>query len=220
MAPEKDLHMCIWLHGTAMAGLRWHESLPGLWPELPGHGSAPRTTPTVAAYATALEPLLPERFVVGGHSLGGMVAMELAARHRDRCRGLVLIDVPLRLLPAIPRAPVLAGLFGWPGPISRVIQYRTSNLAMRPVLRRTIASTPRAGLVDAMRAALMFDGRGLVDQLTMPVLSILGRNSILTGPGDAIGDTRVFDAGHIVPLDKPDETALEIRAFLERHAIA
>ena len=132
---------CVWLHGTAMAGLRWHESLPGLWPDLPGHGSAPRTDPSVAAYATALEPRLPEEFVIGGHSLGGMVAMELAARHGQRCRGLVLVDVPLRLLPSIPRLPVLAKLFGWPAPIARVLQYRTSNLAMRPVLRKTIAGT-------------------------------------------------------------------------------
>ena len=208
---------CIWLHGTAMAGLRWHDSLPGLWPDLPGHGTAPRATPRVAAYATAVEPMLPERFVIGGHSLGGMVALQLAARHSARCRGLVLIDVPLRLFPTIPRLPMLAPLFGWPGPISRMIQYRTSNVTRRPALRRTIANTPRAGLIDAMQAALMFDGRPLVGALPMPVLSILGRTSILTTSRDAVGQTCTLNAGHIVPLDKPEETAQEIRSFLQQH---
>ncbi len=33
-----------------------------------------------------------ERFVLGGHSMGGYVALRVAAHHRDRLAGLVLID--------------------------------------------------------------------------------------------------------------------------------
>ena len=209
---------CVWIHGTALRGLRWHDSLPGDWPDLPGHGRAPRVEPAVEAYATAMENGLPERFVIGGHSLGGMVAMTLAARWPDRCGGLVLVDVPLRLPGFIPRWPDIAPVIGWPRPLGFLLQYRTSNRAMRPAVRRTIAATQRAGLLDAMRAALGFDGRKLLDRLTMPVLSLLGSKSPLTGPRDAVGDAKTYPAGHLLPFDRPDEVAHEIHAFLERHA--
>ena len=209
---------CVWLHGTAMAGLRWHDSLPGDWLELPGHGQAPRVEPNVEAYASALESRLPERFVIGGHSLGGMVALTLASRHLDRCRGLVLVDTPLRMPRWIRRRAKVAPLIAWPSVVGFLIQYRTSNRAMRPTLRRTSAAPPRKGLIDAMRATLRFDGRVLARGLTLPILSLLGRHSLLTGPSDAVGTSRVFDAGHILPVDRPDDVAREIHGFLERFA--
>ncbi len=189
-----------------------------MWPEMPGHGQAPRVAPNVEAYATALEPGLPERFVVGGHSLGGMVAMTLAARQPEKCRGLVLLDAPLRLPAWLRRWPALAPVFGWPRPLGFALQYRTSNKAMRPAVRRTIAATPRDGLLDAVRAALTFDGRKLLDRLTMPVLSLLGAKSLLTGPQDAIGVSKTYQAGHLLPFDRPEEVAQDIHGFLERHA--
>ncbi len=209
---------CVWLHGTALAGLRWHDSLDGEWPELPGHGQAPRVEPNVAAYATALESRLPERFVIGGHSLGGMVALTMASRHQDRCRGLVLVDTPLRMPSWLRRRAKMAPFIAWPSIVGFLIQYRTSNRAMRPTLRRTIAATPRKGLIDAMRATLSFDGRALARGLTLPILSLLGRQSLLTGPEDAVGTSRVFDAGHILPVDRPDDVARDIHSFLERLA--
>jgi pimeloyl-ACP methyl ester carboxylesterase len=68
--------------------------------DLPGFGAAP-PPPAVwgtADYADFLLPLLDEiegRVVVCGHSFGGLVAAQLAARHPDRLSGLVLTGAPL-----------------------------------------------------------------------------------------------------------------------------
>jgi pimeloyl-ACP methyl ester carboxylesterase len=65
--------------------------------DLPGHGEAPRAPRyriTDLADATQ-ENLGPEPAVLYGHSLGGLVAVALAARHPERVRGLVLEDPPL-----------------------------------------------------------------------------------------------------------------------------
>lgn len=213
----------VWLHGTAAEGLRWSDRLDGLWPSLPGHGRAPRARAArVGAYAEALLPGLPERVVIGGHSLGGMVAMEIAAQVPDRVAGLVLVDVPLRLPAWISRwlghrlSPVVARV---PGPkgLAPVIARMSSNREVRPAIRQAVAATPPTGLMDAMRAALRFDGRGLVPRLTMPVLSLIGTSSILTGAEDraAFANTRLFETGHLLPYDLPDAVADEIIAFME-----
>ncbi|MEV0902397.1 alpha/beta fold hydrolase [Actinoplanes sp. NPDC049802] len=80
------------LHGLGATGdvwARWAEPLerawPGRWiaPDLPGHGgSAPLPEYTFDAFAEAVRPLLTpdDRTVVLGHSLGGVVALTLAAR--------------------------------------------------------------------------------------------------------------------------------------------
>ncbi|WP_433291322.1 alpha/beta fold hydrolase [Actinoplanes sp. CA-030573] len=79
------------LHGLGATGDVWSgwapllaERWPGRWlaPDLPGHGgSAPLPEYTFDALAGAVRPLVENgRTVVLGHSLGGVVALALAAR--------------------------------------------------------------------------------------------------------------------------------------------
>lgn len=80
------------LHGLGATGDVWSgwaptlaRHWPGRWlaPDLPGHGgSAPLPEYTFDALAEALLPLVPAggRTVALGHSLGGVVALSLAAR--------------------------------------------------------------------------------------------------------------------------------------------
>ena len=212
-----------WLHGTGVAGLHWSDRIAGSWPSLPGHARAPRARAArVEAYAAALIPALPERFVIGGHSLGGMVAMQIAATLPDRCAGLVLVETPLRLPRWISRAlgqrlsPLVSRV---PGPegLARLVARMCRNPSARDRLRQAITATPQRGLMDAMRACLRFDGRTLLPRLTMPVLSLVGKHSILTGPEDrtAFARTRVYSAGHLLPFELPDVVADEINAFVE-----
>ena len=68
--------------------------------DLPGFGASPVPSAPggAAAYADLVEPVLGEcapQVAVLGHSFGGRVAVELAARHPDTVAALVLSGVPL-----------------------------------------------------------------------------------------------------------------------------
>jgi pimeloyl-ACP methyl ester carboxylesterase len=67
-------------------------------PDLPGHGASPRTGPeqTIKALADAVERSLADEPVdlLVGHSLGAVVALELAARAPDRAHRLVIEEPP------------------------------------------------------------------------------------------------------------------------------
>ncbi|AHM04561.1 alpha/beta hydrolase family protein [Roseibacterium elongatum DSM 19469] len=220
----------VWIHGTGLNGLRWGpQAETGLWPDLPGHGAAPRAGDTVAAYAKALVPGLPPRFAIVGHSLGGMVAMALAARAPDRCRALILIDVPLSLPDWMPKrlgvwtAPVFSR---FPGPrgFARMMARRTENVTARPAIRDRIEAMDRGGFQDAMVATARFDGRPLLPKLTMPVLSLLGRDSMLTGQMErhayaALPKAELveIEAGHMLPFDAAETIDPMMTRFLEMH---
>lgn len=87
------------LHGWGLGPRVWtglREALPPdlavLAPELPGHGATPRAPGTdIAAWSDALLPTLPERTVLCGWSLGGLIALDLAHRYPAKVERLVLI---------------------------------------------------------------------------------------------------------------------------------
>jgi pimeloyl-ACP methyl ester carboxylesterase len=93
--------------------------------DLPGHGLTgawPRDEYTIEAYADFVEVLVDtlnlDRFVLGGHSIGGAVAWTFAATRPDRVSQLILIDasgyprtagdVPLRT--RLARMPVIGDI--------------------------------------------------------------------------------------------------------------
>jgi pimeloyl-ACP methyl ester carboxylesterase len=90
------------LHGLGATGGVWRglsEAYggPSLAPDLPGHGTAGWTTTySFAAHAAAVLPLL-DRFdgpvPVVGHSMGGVVALELARLAPDRVERVVALGV-------------------------------------------------------------------------------------------------------------------------------
>src|SRR5260221_7691210 len=84
------------VHG--FGGAAWNFSelgplLPGrrlIIPDLPGHGaSSPLPAPTLAGFADVVAEILDEPMDVLGHSMGGVVALRLAARHPMLARSLI-----------------------------------------------------------------------------------------------------------------------------------
>ncbi|MEM1065820.1 MAG: alpha/beta hydrolase [Pseudomonadota bacterium] len=219
------LHPPTILHGAACHAAPF-------WPEgraltLPGHGTVPCAPATVEAYAEYIAMHLPPRGALIGHSLGGMVALTLAARLGDAVKALVLVDTPLRL----PLGPLhrlgmamIPGLARAPRLIAEVICRRTSNRAARPAIRASIASMTPAGLRDAMRAALAFNGWPLLARVTCPVLAVWGQASLLTKQAEAAaidalpaGRSVTYPGGHLVQFDHPDRFAADVTRFLEAH---
>lgn len=90
------------LHGWGRSRHDWSTVLPrrnALAVDLPGFGAspAPDTAWTTADYADALAPVLKQydRPILIGHSFGGRVAVQVAARHPGVLGGVVLTGVPL-----------------------------------------------------------------------------------------------------------------------------
>lgn len=88
------------LHGWAMHGGIWdcvREALAQQFRlhliDLPGHGLSPGCEPGSLEQLTELiAELLPQRCMLGGWSLGGQIAMQLALREPQRVESLVLIS--------------------------------------------------------------------------------------------------------------------------------
>jgi pimeloyl-ACP methyl ester carboxylesterase len=82
------------LHGLGAIGGVWR-GWDGLAPDLPGHGGATWDPPyTFARHAEAVLPLLgDEPVTVVGHSMGGVVALALAALAPERVRRVVGVGI-------------------------------------------------------------------------------------------------------------------------------
>lgn len=88
----------VFLHGWGLHGGIWSETMPQfveryrcLAPDLPGYGEVAAVVPyNVETLADALAATLPDAAAVCGWSLGGMVALALAARHPHKVARLVL----------------------------------------------------------------------------------------------------------------------------------
>lgn len=99
------------LHGVTAHGLRFRklaeERLAArfrvLAPDLRGHGRSGWEPPWDGAtqLADVTETVGPEPATWLGHSYGGRLALELAARQPERVKALVLLDPAIRLLPHV-----------------------------------------------------------------------------------------------------------------------
>jgi pimeloyl-ACP methyl ester carboxylesterase len=101
VAGRSDAPAIVFIHGTRLTHAAWAPQVDALADEfrtiaidLPGHGSRAAEAFTLAnaadVVARTIDGLSARRAVVVGLSLGGYVAMELAARSPERVRGLVL----------------------------------------------------------------------------------------------------------------------------------
>jgi pimeloyl-ACP methyl ester carboxylesterase len=219
----------VWLHGAGLSAASWDaRRAAGLRLDLPGHGGRPRAAaPTVEALAEALLPDLPPRFDLVGHSLGGMVALVLAAALPGRVERLVLVDTwpgtGSRLLPWLGArlAPVLARRVG-PVRLGRMLGLIQRG-ASRRFIREALAAADPAGLDDALRAATAFDGRALLPRVAALTLILRGARNLLSwrparAMAAAIPQARLaaLPAGHLVPTDCPGRFYDCVDAFLRR----
>ena len=223
-----NLTQTVWLHGAALHSGTWVPTPSGLCLDLPGHQGTPAADEiSVRGYADALLPKLPQHFSLVGHSLGAMVAMDLASRHPARCKALVLVDPPLRFpLAWLPGQGAFLGslVARVPGPrgVGALMALRVERKRNRPLVRQAISAMTREGLRDAMVAALRFQGAALLPRLTMPTLALLGKRSALTSRQSAQllreglpqGTVEIWNTGHMIPFDAPEDFYARVNAFL------
>jgi len=98
------------LHGVTGHGERFKRLAEDRWtgfrvlaPDLRGHGRSGYEPPWTfeTHVADLLETIEPEQADWVGHSFGGRLVLELAARHPERVRRVVLLDPAIDLLPHV-----------------------------------------------------------------------------------------------------------------------
>ncbi len=207
-----------------------------LTPEFPGLGhTAIRPGVSVDGFADEVATLIAGlpggRAAVGGLSLGGYVALALAARHPDRVAALVLSNT--RAEPDTEEAAA--------GRHASAAQVRSGGLAafLDGFVPRMAAPGDLAALHAARAIADAQDPEGVAGALealagrgdrrpdlaamAMPALVIVGSEDGLTPPPlseamvAAMPDARlhvVEGAGHLTAIERPEEWVAVVRPFL------
>lgn len=152
---------------------RFLSTLPVGWRvvivELPGHcSSPPAVNPTMRGFADdvlgVVETLKLRRFYVGGHSIGGMLAIEIAGRRPDQVAGVISMEGWTHHL-------VQAEAFGG--------DTRSTLTSEQHALRESHRARVRDKLTDAQIAAFAsvwrkWDGQPILESTQVPVLEIWG----------------------------------------------
>jgi len=154
--------------------------------------------------------------------------MAFATAYADRLRALVLVDTPIRaplrviswytpfVAPVVTRFPGVRT-------IGKVVGKRIESTAGQTRFRRHIEAANPGGLADALCVAAGFDGAAVLPQLTLPMLVLCGKRSLLTGPryrqmvSGACPQAQVviLDTGHHIPFDNAPAMHAEITRFLK-----
>ncbi|MFI1165454.1 alpha/beta hydrolase [Streptomyces sp. NPDC020801] len=229
----------VFVHGWTADRHRWDHQLEHFSVkrrvvrlDLRGHGESggagSRTIEEPARDVLALlDHLHIDRFVLIGHSMGGMIAQTIALAHPERVERLVLVGSISRMAYSRGRGLLMAAstLVPFKLFVAANIQRAFAPGYPREEIRRHIrasAATPREVVMTCYSAMRAFDVLDRVGEIRVPTLLVHGCHDIqlpvrqmlrmATAYPDA--EVRVIDAGHELPLEKPAELTAALDRFV------
>lgn len=227
------------VHGLGGSAEHWRPQLDHLRAErralaieLRGHGGS--EPPDDGAFgierfaadvAAAVDELGIDRFVLAGHSLGGSVAVEYAARHPERVAALLLVD-PSGDQTRAPRAETDAFLetvrADTPGEMR--LYFRQILIGAGPgVAERVLADldrVPPEGLTGALESVADFAAADALGRYPGPKLAVISDlNSLPYSLHRLVADlpaVLMTGTSHWPMLDRPDDFNRVLDGFLAR----
>lgn len=225
----------VFVHGAGGNSIFWKRMLQYLTGtgravavNLPGHPSGDITCKTIHDYSEAVHrhiaESLPTRPVVCGHSMGSAIALTLALEHPDDIGGLILVGAGAKL--GVDQA-IVEGLRTQPmRTIEQTItpmSYFRVDLGLGREARAALSFTNLPVFLNDYLACDGFDVRPRLPEITAKTFIVCGENDRMTPPKWSVYLNQnihsstmelVKDAGHMVPLEKPETCAGLIRDFL------
>lgn len=229
------------VHGVGLRAEAWNAQISGLSdtfrvtaPDMPGHGESERIEgpADLNAYSTRLAALLDEPAVVIGHSMGAMIALDLAIRYPQKVRGVGALNAiyrrPAEAKEAVrQRAQGLDGISA-PDPDSTLNRWFGLEASdARAACENWLRSADPAGYRTAYRVFAEEDGPKDADMkaLACPALFMTGAREPNSTPGMSRamaalvpdGAAEVIDgAAHMMPMTHPDQVTRALRDFAGR----
>lgn len=206
-----------------------------LAPDLGGFGSAPAPAHgfAVAAYADAVAAFIEaenlDHYVLVGHSMGGKIALALAARQPAGLAGLVLLSPSPPTPEPMTDADRQASLHAWgqPAEAEKTARKITAQ-ALPPALHQQVVTDNLASSRAAWEAWLLRGSREDISaglsQLAVPCALVAGDQDAVLSPSVHGLETLpllppntpleiVAGAGHLLPYEAPEEIATLLRRF-------
>jgi pimeloyl-ACP methyl ester carboxylesterase len=231
----------VFIHGAGGTSVLWHSQVEALAErvntvavDLPGHGrSSGSGKRKVEDYTRAVIEFLDRIGAPGlipcGLSMGGAVAQQLLLDRQDRFRAGILVSTGARLkvMPAILETiekdyGVFIQMLG-----TYAVSEKTDPELLRPLIEEIARCKPETALGD-FRACNAFNVMERLPSIQVPVLVVTAADDKLTPPkyGDSLEKgipnahrVHIEDAGHLVPMEKPDEVNKAILAFLDQNGL-
>ncbi len=216
----------LFIHGAGGTKNKWR-TLSSLENEssfidLPGHGTNKSTQcETIEEYAVELSKEITKDCIVVGHSMGGLIAIELVALNRN-VKGIVLAASSYSL-PVHPNiiASLEEGKF--PDFLFRASYAKEANPQLIEEEEQELATSPPDIAKKDFQACDRYkNGEATLRKLEIPILALLGDEDRLIPPdtteklqalNDNIEITIIEGAGHYIALEKPELVERELLKF-------
>jgi len=227
------------IHGAGGDHLSWPSQIRRLSgyrvyaPDLPGHGkSGGHGLQRVESYGEVvlswIQALELPKVVLGGHSMGGAIALWLAVNHPELIHGLVLISTGATLPVNLSLIEELATQIGFPTAVDKICRWsfspRIEPQLVENVKKQMLKLRPSV-LAGDFRACDQVDQREELEKVQVPTMVLVGDEDKMTPlrfseelrEGIKSAELEVISgAGHMLPLEQPGKTAKAVRGFMER----
>ena len=167
------------------------------------------------------------KFFLVGHSMGGAIALWLAAQHPELIHGVAIISSGAQLPVNLSLFENLASPNSYPAAVEDICSWSFGNNAdsksIKGVRNQLLKTRPTVLGAD-FRACDAFDFGERLEDITLPTIILVGDEDRMTplrfseGLSAGIKNSELVviqGAGHMLPLEKPAEVAERLKIFFK-----